>query len=374
MKRIIRSAILITSVIVTVSCSSSKKHRDSNLSVVPLSENSTLTEGSIVYALPRTVFTVYINMDRIIEKPGPYSRYASDMLGLSNVIMNEKESWSIVKVTVKAHEEVDPSEYYVVKSNSLFQTNVLSLKKEGLVMDINPGDYYSSESNSGVMETDKDQMRSVDLGSDEYFKLQSDTAYKRVSIDSSFVRIPYIVEKKKLLTVDQLAEKAARRIMEMRDGKHLILTGEANVFPQSDAAIIEMNRLEKEYTELFTGKTLRERRTFTYQIIPDKHMIGKPVTLCQFSEQTGPGTGTLKGGEPVTADLIPEQKTKNLIYTRNNQNEKSASVYDKLYYRAPDVVNLKISKGTDILLNTRKLIYQFGEVIQLPSNYVFYSK
>ena len=48
---------------------------------------------------------------------------------------------------------------------------------------------------------------SFDLGSDEYFQLQRDTAYKRMSIDSTFARIPYIVEKKKKLTTDQLAER-----------------------------------------------------------------------------------------------------------------------------------------------------------------------
>ena len=36
--------------------------------------------------------------------------------------------------------------------------------------------------------------------------------------------------------------------MELRDGKHMILTGETNLFPQDEAAINEMNRLEKEYT------------------------------------------------------------------------------------------------------------------------------
>ena len=157
---------------------------------------------------------------------------------------------------LKLSEELDPSEFYVIESNTLFQTNVLALKKEGLILDLNPGIIYSAERQIGVKEQKINQFRSFDLGSDEYFQLQSDTAYRRVNVDSTFIRIPYIVEKKKRLTVDQLAEKAARRLMEMRDGKHLILTGEANVFPQSDAAINEMNRLEKEYTELFTGKTL----------------------------------------------------------------------------------------------------------------------
>jgi hypothetical protein len=200
--------------------------------------------------------------------------------------------------------------------------------------------------------------------------LQSDTAYKRVKVDSTFIRIPYIVEKKNKLSVEQLAEKAARRLMEMRDGKHLILTGEATVFPQNDAAIVEMNRLEKEYTELFTGKTLKEKKIFTYQIIPEKENFSKPVTLFQFSETTGIVQGKSKTGIPVIMDLVPEKKGKDLTIITRQQPVQSAPQYDKIFYRVPDVVGMKISMGSEILLNSRKLIYQFGEVIQLPANYI----
>ena len=100
-------------------------------------------------------------------------------------------------------------------------------------------------------------------------------------MDTAFIKVPYLVTKKQKLTVDQLAEKAAVRLMEMRDGKHLILTGETNVFPQDGAAINEMNRLEKEYTELFTGKTLREKHTFSYQLIPDKDH-GRKADNCLY--------------------------------------------------------------------------------------------
>jgi hypothetical protein len=36
----------------------------------------------------------------------------------------------------------------------------------------------------------------------------------------------------------------------------------------------------------------------------------------------------------------------------------------------PDVVNMKISLGDDVLFNSRRLIYQFGQVVQLPANYI----
>ncbi len=369
MKTILRLSLLMVIIYTLSACSSSRNIADKNM-IIPLSGTNVIRDGSIIYGLPRTVITVIVEMERTIEIPGPYYKYANDLLGLDNVIRNENESWSIEDVSVKTHEELDPSEFYVIKSNTLFQTNVLALKNEGLILDLNPGLYYSTDRQAGIKEPGAGQFISYDLGSDEYFKLQRDTAYKRVNLDSTFIRIPYIVEKMKKLSMDQLAEKAAKRLMEMRDGKHLILTGEANVFPQSDAAINEMNRLEKEYTELFTGKIIRQTRTFTYQIIPGKEMQGKPISLFLFSDLTGPVTGNMKGGKPVTIEFLPEQKTRALTVLNNTQPDRDAPKYDKLYYRVPDVADIKISLGQEILFNTRRLVYQFGQVIQLPANYI----
>src|ERR1035437_8269431 len=370
MKTTIRLSILLITLLLIYSCASSNKLADSNSVILPLSDSSALRDGSIVYGLPRTVITVVVDMERTIEKPGPYAQFAEYLLGLTDVIKNENESWSIESITVKSHDDLDPSEYYVLSSTSLFQTNVLALRKEGLILDLNPAVFYSSEKQGTVNESGNISSHSFDLGSDEYFQLQRDTAYKRLNVDSSFVRIPYIVEKKKKFTVDQLAEKAAKRLLELRDGKHLILTGEATVFPQNDAAINEINRLEKAYTELFTGKTLRESFTFSYQLIPQKSMVGKPVTLFQFSDLTGPVMGTTKSGKPVTAEFTPEKKTKDLSIINRIQGKAGSKKYDKLFYRVPDVVDLKISLGSEKLFDSRKLIYQFGEVIQLPANYI----
>ena len=338
--------------------------------ILPLSDPNALREGSIVYGLPRTVFTFTVEFERTIEKPGPYARYAGELLGLDKVITEENESWTIEGISVNSHEELDPSEFYIIESNSLFQTNVLALKKEGLILDLNPESLNSSANVRFDNEQDLNQFSDSDLGSDEYYMVQSDTAYKRLSIDSSFVRVPYVVEKKRRLTAYQLAERAAKRLMEMREGKHLILTGEATVFPQSDAAIIEMNRLEKEYMELFTGKTIKQKVSYTYHIIPNRDSDNKQIVLFQFSEVTGPLKGNGKGGTPVTLEIVAEQKTKDLAIIKKQQAEPSAQVYDKLYYRVPDMVNLKVSMGPEVFLNSRKLVFQFGQVIQLPANYI----
>ncbi len=97
---------------------------------------------------------------------------------------------------------------------------------------------------------------------------------------------------------------------------------------------------------------------------------GNQEILFRFSDLTGNITGTMKGGVPVTIEFIPEQKTKDLTIIDNKDIESFVPEFDKLFYRVPDVVNIKIKMGTESLLNSRRLIYQFGEVIQLPSNYV----
>jgi hypothetical protein len=343
---------------------------NSDAVVSQLSDKSSLKEGSIVYGLPRTVFNVVVDMERTIEVPGPYWKYAGDLLGLDNVIKNNNEFWSIRNVKVLSSEELDPSQFYVIESNGVFESNVLAMKKEGLILDLNPSMYYSAGNKNLSREGESTRFSTLDMGSDEYFQVQSDTAFRRVNLDSTFIRIPYIVEKRKQLPDEQLAERAARRLMEMRDGKHLILTGESNVFPQSEAAINEMNRMEKEYLELFTGKTLKERKTFTFQIIPSAQNAGKQVKLFQFSELAGPVEDQATG-DPVMIELTPERKTKDLS-SLSSQSAGSSGKHseNRLYYRVPDIANLKITIGNEVLFNSRRLVYQLGEVVQLPSSLI----
>lgn len=370
MKSLLKQFIVILLLLVTISCATNRNMSESKNVIIPLSGQMGIGEGSIVYSLPQTVLDIVVEAERIIEKPGPYAPYAEDLLGLKDVIKSESESWSIGRVVIKSHEEPDPSEFYVIEASSIFRTNVLSLKREGLILDLNPDIYKTFEERNSKIGPDLSNLRISDLGSDEYFQARNDTVYRLVSVDTAFIKIPYLVEKKKKLTIGELAEKAAVRLMEMRDGKHMILTGEATVFPQNEASINEMNRLEKEYTELFTGKTWRETRKFSYQVIPRKDPAGRKFILCRFSETTGPAAADDNSATPLALELSPEARTKDLTIITRKQGGSSTSKYDKLYYRVPDVVNLKITFGNETFKTSRQLIYQFGSVIRLPANYI----
>jgi len=370
MKKINLHPLFFIIIMIMGSCWPEKKLAGPDYVITPLSDTTRIKGGTVVYSLPMTVFTFMVEMERTIELPGPYAKYAEELLGFKGIIMNEAEYWSIQGVSVSSHDEADPSEYYVIEGNNLFQSNVLALKKEGLILDLNPERKFKAVTNIGSKEMNIGQFQSYDLGSDEYYRIQTDTAYRRVNLDTAFIRIPYIVETKKKLSVSQLAERAARRLMEIRDGKILILTGEANVFPQDDAAINELNRLENEYTELFTGKTISEKRTYTYQLVPRQELAGKPVTLFRFSEVTGPRDPSSESGKEVVVILNSEQKTKDLTFISSETPDPFNPPVDKLFYRIPDIVNMSIRIGDEMLYSSRKMVWQFGEVMQLPGNYI----
>jgi hypothetical protein len=370
MRNIIKPVCFTLAVLLAASCASNKKMSDSKNFVNPLSEMTAVQEGSLIYGLPLTVMDIEIEAERIIEKPGPYSRFAGDLLGLTDIIKTDNEFWKLKSINVGTHQELDPDEFYVIGTSTLFYTNVLALKESGLILDLNREIQNSSDLIENDRKTDLSSLKIYDLGADEYYQNRKDTLYKVVSVDTAFVKIPYLIEKKQKLTIDMLAEKAAVRLMELRDGKHLILTGETNVFPQNEAAINEINRLEKEYTELFTGKILKEVRTFSFHIIPVKDSAGKQTTICWFSESTGPGTTSMKSAIPVNMEFIPEMKTSHIREISSKETGSSGAKYNKLFYRIPEVVTIRVTFGNELINTSRKLIYQFGEVLRLPENYI----
>jgi len=188
---------------------------------------------------------------------------------------------------------------------------------------------------------------------------------------TAFIRVPYLVEKKRKPSVEEVAASAARKLLELREGKHMLLTGETNVFPQDGAAIEEINRLDREYTALFAGKRWTETVHYRFWYIPSQTFNGEKVALFNFSPNEGIGSANGETGNPVFIEMIPSGKTKELnLVVRPVISEKEIAQYDKLFYRVPDVVEIRIVSGNESLCKARKLVYQLGNIVTLPANYI----
>ncbi|HRR16227.1 MAG TPA: DUF4831 family protein [Bacteroidales bacterium] len=371
--KILTAIVIISGPLFFTSCFVKKAFSDKPQTVItPLGEKITVYDGSLVYALPMTVFNVTVEFEQTIEKPGPYAKFASDLLGLKDVITAERESWQIRSISVEPVEELDPSEYYIIESNTLLQFNALSLKKAGLILDLNPKYYEGDKKILDSSEKVNRMLTYPNLGANEYYVSSSDTAFRLVKLDTAFIRIPYLVERKKPLSLEQLAERAAKTLLELREGKHLILTGEANVFPQSNAAIDEINKMEKELMALFAGKTATVRKIIKYVYIPLKENAGKPYELFRFSTTSGPLPQGSNTGAAITVEAEPAGKVKDITYITRPETKESkvSNVYDRIYYRIPEVVTLRLKYQNETLYESRQLVYQLGDLVQLPANYI----
>ena len=353
--------------IITVSaCSAGRMSKGGDMSILPMGDTLKLFDGTTLYALPRTVIDIEVIMDRKVSIPGPYSRYAKDMLGIADAITVAGEEWSLREVRVSTHDEADPAQLYVIGSSSLMQSNALQLRRWGLTVD--PGFL-----NASVIErsgNDSEQSGSItNMGSDKYYNIVRDTAFRVVNIDSGFVRIPYLVERKVQLSLEQQADRAAKLLLELRDGKHMILTGETNVFPQDRAAIDEINRLDAEYTALFAGKRYMERRSFRYHVIPVAGSQESPFVICKWSPSRGVLPSDSADGSELFIDLKKEAGD-NIFRIVDETGNGNSQKQPGLYYRMPQVTTFNIQSQGKVFNSGRMMVYQFGQVLQLPSNII----
>lgn len=352
-------------------CSNLPQKTADDIVILPLGGEVKVTEGSIVYALPLTVLEFDVIAEKMVEVPGPYASYAREMIGLDKVITAENEIWTLADVRLKTIEELDPEQFYVIQGTTMMQTNMLALKENGLVLDINPKKYARSSFSHLQEGTDYRGPLFPDRGAYKYVSTKTDTAYRVVKADTAFIRVPYLVQKKKGMTVEEEAQEAADRLLELREGRHMILTGETNIFPQDGAAIDEINRLEREYLALFAGKRWTEIKHFRIWLTPELSMTGGKTTVFSFSETEGVLSAGDPGGRPVQVEMIASGKTKELkLVVRPPSSEKDLAARDRLYYRVPDVVEVRVISGDDILCTSRMLIYQFGNTVTMPSNFI----
>jgi len=369
----VKSILLILIILVPLvsGCSASEKASGKSITVTPLGEDVKVTDGTLVYALPLTVFEIDVSVEHTVTIPGPYATFASELLGLNKVISSENETWKIINIDLKSADELDPSQFYVVQGTTMMQSNAFSLKRSGLILDVNPEVYSGKCISDNQDQSGYPDLVFHDLGVDEYVSYKADTAYRLVKADTAFIKIPYLVQKKSIPSLEEEASAAAKKLLELREGKHLILTGEANVFPQNKAAINEMNRLEKEYTELFAGKKWSETKHYRFWFTPQPSMAGGKTAIFSFSAEEGvKNTGNSKG-QPVYIEMMASGKTKDLnLVVRPVTSKSDVGLSDRLYYRVPDVADIRITNGSTVFCTARKLVYQFGSIVALPSNYI----
>ena len=362
-----RKIFIISAIAVLLAACSTPKAMQ--VKVSPLGEQVSNANELGVYVLPRTVLKVDVILQERKSVPGPFREYAEKYLGIKEVIRQSESKWQILDFQLSPFSEVDPQMAFQMHlmegsySNSTYEI----LQEKGLIMD---GSTLVQEGIRGPelgISEDKDYVRFKDLGLTSNFEEKSSTMYKTIITDTGFVDVPVnrTITEQKSLSIK--AQEAADFILELRTRRFELLTGEYDAFPQGvamQAALDKLDELEAEYLSLFTGKMLLRKELRSWFLVPESGSDPSSFSLGVFSQQLGMVPEGMMEGSALKISLEPTGSTRNLDAYFSGKN--IGDELNLLYYRIPDVVELKLMLGTTELAKQRVSVYQAGALMSAP--------
>ncbi len=303
-------------------------------------------QAGFYYSLPQTV----LQLDFLIEESelveGPFSNYASRYLGSADMVEFDGKEYKIVDVTMHCNADPDPNATFFVALGS-------GRGSAKVDFDILP---------NGII-------RSVSLGNavdDGYQPAPAPTVEKPGAPEPKRASSQFINMAASGKSTDQLAKEAADKIEEIRKAKFNLLSGFYEVAYDKetlDDMFQRLDEMEAEYVSLFSGKRITKQVVKSVYVIPVKDI--PTMTVAKFSESEGLTIGTSGIGSPITVQALPL----NNLGTVNAPSQsaiESMTYESKVIYRVPDMANVKVMMGRNVLLEKRVGVNQLGQMLMAP--------
>lgn len=319
--------------------------------------------SSYYYALPMTVVKLEVDVEQELFIPGPYQGFAESYLGISDVSGDRSENYGIGAVKLTFLTEPDPDKYFSVNllKGSFTATEYLELTNQGLVL--NPSGWIRHQEVSEGTQSGMEYPYFTDLSITDFFSEVTDTLYKTIITDTSFVRLPIPTRQREVKTLELKAQEAANFILDIRRARFELIAGEIEGFPSGGAlefAIKELNRLEKEYLDLFIGKRFAESHTRTFFISPDGRE--QDIVLFNILGNEGLAEASSTEGTPVLLRIKPLDKLKKI----QPNDIPAGSPGNELIYRIPDMALYRLISGNQVYYEERASLFQAGRMVAIP--------
>ena len=318
----------------------------------------TYVEG-IVYALPRTGIRMVVKAVKESFVPGPYSSYAAQLLGINDANDRVSVKWYIDDIEINTFHEPDPDHVYKAFGEGAF---TVSLTPDGCLAGINTNMLSLEERKvNGNVFLQKPQLNdgfSFANINDTPMYTQGDSAtnYRPVRVGP-----------------ETKAAEAAERILECRLARFHMVTGLLDeLHPDGEAyrlSLEELERIEKDYLSLFTGRVTHSTEIFSFDIIPSGQSE-KGEVVFRFSEEKGVLPSTDLSGKPV---MLKVETEKDLMakYAGQIKSENPLAGESGVFYRLPAMANVTIIHEINTILSARIVVPQLGPVAPVPEDLLF---
>ncbi len=298
-------------------------------------------QNGIYYSLPRTV----LQLDFIIEETqsfeGPYSNYVS-YIGAESYVLEDNKEYKIKEVQLHVLAEADPNAtFFVAMSSKKDDKPNFCLTPQGILRGVGIDCPLEPQEKAHTS-----LLESPSYPDEVTFKYQYGAGNNRGE--------------------EQMARSAADMISKIRDEKLKLVTGFQETAFSLDTyrqMYSDLEVMENDYLSLFIGKQLTRTFIKTIYVIPNKEVPNQ--TVAKFSTDDGLTAGTAGPGTAITVQTQSMQTTANFNAPSQSAVE-SLNLENKLFYRIPEIANIKVNMGGNALLECRETIAQYGVFMLAP--------
>ena len=301
-------------------------------------------QNGLYYSLPQTM----LKLDFIIEEAqlekGPLSDYASNYFEMEDYVEYESTEYTLLDVKMTTVACPDP--------NALFFVTMTGARGGSkLQFDVMP---------NGII-------RSVGVGNDEETTAPQPVIQEQPKCcegdtdNEAFIGLMSAGK-----TNAMLAKEVADKIVEIRKAKFYLISGDVEMASNPEtfnAMYKKLDAMEKEYTSLLLGKRVAKKVVKTVYVIPNKELPTQ--TVAKFSETEGLTVGTGGMGSMITVQTLPLNSTA-AINAPSQSAVESMTYENKVFYRIPEMANVKVSCEGETLLEDRVTVSQLGQLLMAP--------
>ena len=302
-------------------------------------------QNGLYYSLPQTMLKLDFIIEETSLEPSPLSDYASNFMSTGDYVEYKTTEYRLLDVQMSTVASPDP--------NAMFFVSFGSSRGGGKVQfDMLPnGILRSVGMGNAVTEVNVEKIETVEENKTEPVVSTSKGLMNLMTAGKSN---------------SQLAKEVADKIEEIRKAKFYLISGDVEMAHDPatfNAMYQKLDEMENEYTSLLLGKRVAKTVVKSVYVIPNKEI---PLqTVAKFSTRDGLSTGTVGSGEMISVQTLSLNSTASINAPSQSAVE-SMSYQNQVFYRVPEMANVKVTCGDRTLVEDRVTVNQLGALLTAP--------
>lgn len=304
-------------------------------SVIKVQSDEIRPDG-ITYKLPLTRLVFEANVIQVIEKPGPFYKYAERFLGTTDFISNPKNEWQLQGVKAYYRTEPDPTKCYHVSINKKTTASNIQLDGKGVIQSINQVIYNQV----------KHPKVEAPVAVDTVIRFDLAQLGEEALVSSS---------------IPKMAEIAAKQIYHIRESRTNLLSGDNDHLPDGVSLTLMLQKLdesERELMALFLGKRVEVPVSRKFYVTPTEALTN--YIVFRMSTVAGVVESDNLLGRPIYLSIKPNMVT---APASSDNTKKMCGPY----YNVPGSAEVVVADGATVLVQKTFTMPQFGTVAYLPA-------